>query len=96
MTDESYIDRYGWVRTRLDESHCTRCGKKLDGASGQGRGPEPGDFTLCIECGAVNVFDDELRLRKPTAEESADALGDDGIKLMREKIRKLNNRLLPH
>jgi hypothetical protein len=31
--------------------------------------PTPGDVSLCIRCGAVNVFDDCLALRSPTAAE---------------------------
>lgn len=28
-----------------------------------------GDVSICIECAQVNLFDENLRLRKPTAEE---------------------------
>jgi hypothetical protein len=32
--------------------------------------PKPGDVSLCIRCGALAVFDETRRLRRPTGEEA--------------------------
>jgi hypothetical protein len=31
--------------------------------------PNPGDFSICIKCKETLVFDNDLKLRRPTAEE---------------------------
>jgi hypothetical protein len=51
--------------TRVPCGHCPRCGYKLDAASS----PRPADPTLCLRCGLLLVFDDELRPRAPSARE---------------------------
>lgn len=55
------------------ENHCPYCNHLLDGIS-QVNGenlPEPGDASICIQCGNVSVFDDDLSLRKPLPEEES-------------------------
>jgi hypothetical protein len=53
---------------KMPLSRCPGCGKALDGASGIGGDfePEPGDFTVCITCGHLAVFDQRLMLRNLT------------------------------
>ncbi len=48
--------------TRLPTASCPRCGYEMDSASGvnHNRKPKPGDFSLCLRCGQVLRFDDEL------------------------------------
>jgi hypothetical protein len=41
--------------------------------SPKGYRPSPGDFSLCILCGSLNIFDEELKLRQPTVEEYVEA-----------------------
>lgn len=45
-------------------SFCPYCFRLLDAASNvEGEGaPQPGDFTLCIECSSVLRFDEEMNL----------------------------------
>ncbi len=54
----------------VPQSQCTKCHTPLELATNladaNGPGPEPGNITFCLYCGAVNVFDDELQLREPT------------------------------
>ena len=57
------------VDTKLPQSQCCACGTTLDGAAGRAA-PKPGDFSICIYCGALSVFDEDLKLREPTQEEA--------------------------
>ena len=50
------------IDTKMPESNCTNCGKKLDGALGPGT-PQPGDLTVCADCSEVLAFNDDLTLR---------------------------------
>lgn len=52
-------------------SPCPRCGSILDVVTGE-REPHPGDYSGCVYCGAVNRFDENLRLRPATKDEIAD------------------------
>lgn len=68
--------------TDLPGSLCRRCGKALDAASGSGDAvPTPGDVSVCMYCGTLAVFTDELRLRETTVDETKGFLGD--ARLMR-------------
>jgi hypothetical protein len=46
-------------------SQCPRCFVRLDRANevtSTTRGPEPGDITVCLHCGGIAMFDDDMRL----------------------------------
>lgn len=62
---------------RTPSSPCPCCGKTLDMTMtvGSGRGPQPGDFSMCTYCGAMGVFNEIMRRRLPTDEELADVAG---------------------
>lgn len=60
------------VKTQVAASVCCECGAMLDGVSGPCQ-PSPGDMTLCIYCGCLNVFDDDMLLRRPTDDEFLEA-----------------------
>jgi len=64
-------------------SKCINCGKLLDGVSAVGDDvsgrPEPGDFSICIECGTIMVFGDDLQLRAPNKEEAHAIAGDQRV-----------------
>jgi hypothetical protein len=61
---------------RHPTSQCPNCGKTLDAAHNvtgeQANKVKPGDISLCIDCTAILVFDDELFLRRPTPQELED------------------------
>lgn len=61
-------------------SKCPHCGTSTPLATGAGHNnkPDPGDCTLCIACGRWGTFNDDMTLRKPTAEELA-SLGRNGF-----------------
>ncbi len=46
--------------------------------------PRPGDAVLCISCGAWNVLDDDMQLRKPTALAAAKIEADPNCQLARK------------
>jgi hypothetical protein len=72
--------------TRLPASHCLNCGKQLDAASdleGE-RTPCPGDVTVCIDCGHVMAFADDMTMRALTDAEMIEVAGDcDLLKVQR-------------
>lgn len=53
--------------TRTPTALCPTCGYTVDAASSLAGNhkPEPGDWSLCLRCAAVNVFDAALRLAPP-------------------------------
>ena len=55
---------------------CLKCGNQLDRASqiNGDKGPKTGDFTICITCSELLVFDETLRFRWPTDEERAEIM----------------------
>lgn len=67
MTDEEWDDR----TSRTPLSFCYRCGERMDAATAveNGTKPSPGAFSICAYCGAILVFDAELRLRRATFDE---------------------------
>jgi hypothetical protein len=52
---------------RIPEQRCPECAYELTGAGGfpgsEERAPRPGDWTVCINCGAALCFGKDLRLR---------------------------------
>jgi len=68
----------------LDKTHdtpvkCVHCNHIMSNSSGHEEAPTPGDFTLCIQCAGLNVFDKKLALRKPTKREARSATNDDEV-----------------
>jgi len=64
-------------------SPCPGCGEILNGASFVGEGadasPNPGDITVCIGCGEIIAFADDLTLRGLTDEEMIEIAADPDI-----------------
>jgi len=83
-------------------AQCPCCGLRLTGAAGvvaQGVAgvpalPGPGDFTFCISCGVVLVFDDRLNVRMPTEAEAKAISEDDRILLVKNAQHQLRRRKL--
>ena len=80
---------------------CPGCGAPNDRASTSGelrgsgpfetRGPSGGDVTMCITCGFVCVFNDDLSLRKPSDEEMKTIEGDVRIAAMSKAWRAMKS-----
>ncbi len=65
--------KVGWAR-RVPLGQCPHCGQTVDAIStlaGQVPKPKPADMTVCLGCGEVLQFDEQLRVRKMTATEIA-------------------------
>jgi hypothetical protein len=73
------------VETETPESFCCECETRFDRASGPAT-PSPGDLTLCIRCGSLNVFADDLTARRPTDEEYFAAAADSELQELRRAI----------
>lgn len=63
---------------RLNASCCTACGRMCDAAMtiDADESPQPGDVTVCLTCGHVMSFDNNLGLRELTSEEAYNIAGD--------------------
>jgi hypothetical protein len=87
------------VTTKLKPAACLACGAPLDAATAfaeKGHAsepkPQPGDFTLCIHCGHLMVFTDDMRLRQPTRDELDEAAADQKITDASFAIAELRRR----
>ncbi len=58
---------------------CPNCGYRPDRASmlDGHRRPRPGNFCICIKCGEVNIFAEDLSMRRPTAGETFKLVASD-------------------
>lgn len=76
---------------------CPHCCALLDGASAadgdeNGRGPEPGDPTVCAYCAEMSLFDgDPLQLRVATADELAELSSDPELARVLAYFRRLRD-----
>jgi len=67
---------------RLSESACTACGHSLDGAAAAmteedtRESPQPGDALVCVYCGHIMAFSENLTMRDLTDEEMVQIAGD--------------------
>jgi hypothetical protein len=64
--------------TRVPESSCPNCGKRVDAAmSAEGdHKPSPGDITICMYCRHLCVFAEDMGLRELTDDEVVAVAGD--------------------
>ena len=68
---------------------CVHCGKEHTNTTGDGL-PAPGDFTLCIGCGNLNVFDDHMRFRRASIREAREANNMDELQDLHAAIMRAN------
>ena len=73
--------------TEFPASPCCECGKVLELCTGRGT-PEPGNFTLCSGCGCLNVFGEDMKLRKPTDEEIFEAAHNRDLQTLRRGLER--------
>ena len=73
----------------MKASHCLVCRAVLDAATGveNGNCATPGSPTVCLYCGHIMIFADDLTLREPTADESAALAQDWRIAAIKHAIR---------
>jgi predicted nucleic-acid-binding Zn-ribbon protein len=63
---------------RFPETRCRACGYTLNALAHVGgiEGVTAGDVSVCIACGNVAIFTDDLALRAPTAAEWRDIMAN--------------------
>ena len=80
---------------RVPLSVCSNCGAQNTAAGefvGDGIGiPNPGDLSMCLHCGHLAAFDDNLRLRPITKKERRDALRDPNIRKILAAQKRLSH-----
>ena len=74
---ERKLERWDHETSRVPVSRCPDCGYAMDAASpvsgNADEEPRPGDLSVCLDCGAVLVFTNELGMRVATLREMNEA-----------------------
>jgi hypothetical protein len=84
-------------------STCPNCKTELDAhkevANGLDILPEPGDISVCVYCGHICAFDEDLELRDLTDKEIVDIAGDPDLlatqefgRIFREYKKRIENQ----
>lgn len=75
----------------LKERQCLSCGTPQDAAAqlGQEGAPEAGDIALCMYCGHLMAFSDDMGFREMTEDEAIDMAGDERIIAFSEAIKQM-------
>ena len=66
----------------VPDAKCYECGAAINRASGMddpGSMPDPGCVVVCSQCGAIAVFDDELRPVKPPEKDLDEIRNNDAV-----------------
>lgn len=68
----------------MKPTSCPDCGYVFDRATGKagGKGPGEGDFSVCVNCGAVLRFDADLRANQASEHELAELTPDLTMQLL--------------
>jgi hypothetical protein len=76
---------------RTPSSACISCGAVSDAAApvGGDTKPSPGDITVCLYCGHVMAFDENLNFRSLTNDEMREIAGDERIVAINRARSKL-------
>ena len=74
--------------TRTPKSPCPICGYVMDAATmvNGSAGPKPGDVSICMRCGAVNLFGEDLTIRAPTADEKTAIMASENWRLIQRTV----------
>lgn len=81
--------------TRMRKSNCTGCGTTVDAATAidnRTAEPSPGDITVCLYCGRLMAFADDLAVRDLTDAEMIDAAADERILAILQERAKLETK----
>lgn len=79
------------IESETPNGTCCECGYKVNRASGPDK-PSPGDYSLCIKCGSLNIFAEGMTLRSPTLDEFLLAAKDSEVQHLRKVILDANKR----
>lgn len=78
------------MSTHLLPGVCPCCGRTHDAATNaldNHKLPIPGDITVCIDCAAISIFDDQLVRRLPTAAEAGQLATDHRLARVQQHVR---------
>ena len=81
------------MTSRMPESRCLNCGHKFNAAGGVNSedAPEPGNICLCIDCGAVMLYAEDLTVRGMTREEMDDLTNDaETMQFLASQVHKIH------
>lgn len=70
-------ERYSDGTPKLRPQFCIECGlpfNAISGTKGDNAIPQPGNISLCLNCGHLTVFSDNGMLREPLVEEWDDEM----------------------
>jgi hypothetical protein len=87
LTDEVFV---GSIQDRIAGNFCPHCRRSADGATDVEIGqqpplnPKPGDYAICLYCGTLNRYDNELKLRLLTKRDRRQLMRDPRL---RETLR---------
>ncbi|MBX9587867.1 MAG: hypothetical protein K2X43_01090 [Hyphomonadaceae bacterium] len=71
---------------------CVECDHAMTHTSGPDS-PRPGDLSLCIRCGSLNIYDDAMRFRRPTIDEYLQAAADRELQRLRRAILSIPQKV---
>lgn len=79
---------------KIKLSSCIMCEKPLDAASGVGQTVKPrsGDITICVYCGHLMAFSDDLSLRNLNDTEIMETSADPRILVARQTIAEAKRK----
>jgi len=71
------VRREDIVTKRTRACPCPNCGLELSGATGwTGHGPKPGNMCVCIRCGHLLIFNEDMTVREPNDDEVVELAGN--------------------
>jgi hypothetical protein len=81
------------TKHRMPENYCISCGKPMTGASGVDwdERPTPGDFAVCLYCGRLSAYAEDLTLRALTDDELLEIIDDDRIIAMQKTVARMRD-----
>jgi hypothetical protein len=82
---------------KWEDNHCPVCKHLLDAVTCT-NGPEstkpyPGNPSICMYCGEITVFADDLSMRKPTGAEMVEFMTDPNWEILRAALRFIAQRI---
>lgn len=84
----------GSIQNKLVGNTCPSCGRSAEGGTSiddkeAAANPKPGDLAVCLFCGGLNVYTENLTLRKIERTERRRMLHDPRLKELFELLTKL-------
>lgn len=79
------------ITSKMPVSSCVECGHEMNAATGDTQ-PQSGDYTVCINCGCLNIFTTDLTLRAPDTDEVFTANKDKRISTLQSAIKQLKGQ----